>query len=95
MPVSISIHLFEAPGWELGTLEDVTPAHLRYVAMNIQARLHIAADALEKLLLLGWKIDPIGTYEIHLVKTATPTEAAQELEGIGLLYLISTITTRN
>lgn len=92
MQVSISIHLFNSPGWEIGDIANITPLQLRDLAFNINTRLNYAADVLEKLFNNGWALMPEGTYKIHLIKFITSAEAAQELERIGLPHLISTIT---
>ena len=88
----VSIKLYGQPAWEIGTMHDLTPERLRALAVTLQARLENAASALDLLTQHGWQIDPDAVYQIHLRKALEPSDAAQELETIGLSYLIPTIT---
>ncbi len=75
MAVSILLHLFGKPAWELDREgEEVEPGELRALADDLHARLRAAADALERLTAKGWEAT-LTLYDVDLGHPYIRTEA--------------------
>src|SRR5438067_10861441 len=86
MAVSIMLHLFGKPAWELNREgEAVEASELRALGRELHARLEAAADALERLSDKGW--EPMLTlYDVTLYHPYIYTEAdaREKIADLGL-----------
>jgi ferredoxin-NADP reductase len=82
MSVSLMLHLFGKPEWELN---EVTPEQLRALGKNLHARLERAADIVEKLGNAGWEIE-MALYDVCMSHPYLDTKAAVEekLQDLGI-----------
>jgi hypothetical protein len=85
MSVTLTMHLFGKPGWELNEGEEVTPQQLRALAEDLHGRLTGAADALEKLTAAGWDAQ-MTLYDVFLSHRyiTTAAQAEEKLLDLGI-----------
>jgi len=86
MAVSVSLHLFGKPAWELDREgEEVDANELRALGESLRQRLHAAADAVERLTAKGWEAQ-LTLYDISLGHPYIDTEAdaRARIEDLGL-----------
>jgi hypothetical protein len=86
MAVSITVHLFGKPAWELNKEgEAVEPDELRALGEDLRARLRAAADAIERLTAKGWEAT-LMLYDVDLSHPYVDTEAdaRARVEDLGL-----------
>jgi hypothetical protein len=85
MAVSLTLHLFGKPGYEIEEGTEVTAQQLRDLGQSLQARLQEAADVLEKLTGAGWEAQ-MGLYDVFLSHPYMDTAAQVEekLEALGI-----------
>lgn len=85
MSVTLTMHLFGKPGWELNEGEQVTPQQLRALAEDLHGRLTEAADALEKLTAAGWDAQ-MTLYDVFLSHPyiSTAAQAEEKLLDLGI-----------
>ena len=86
MAVSIMLHLFGKPAWELNREgESIEASELRALANELHDRLEAAADALDRLSAKGW--EPVLTlYDVTLSHPYIYTEAdaREKIADLGL-----------
>ena len=86
MAVSIMLHLFGKPAWELNREgEAVEAAELRQLASELHDRLEAAADALERLTGKGWE-SMLTLYDVTFCHPYIYTEAdaREKIADLGL-----------
>jgi hypothetical protein len=85
MAVTLSLFLFGKPGQELNEGAEVTAEQVRALAEELQARLRITADMLEKLAGAGWEAE-MALYDIMLSHpyVRTEAEARMRLDDLGI-----------
>ncbi len=85
MAVTLTMHLFGKPGWELNEGEEVTPQQLRTLAEDLHGRLTEAAAVLEKLTGAGWDAQ-MALYDVFLSHRyiTTAAQAEEKLLDLGI-----------
>ena len=86
MAVSIMLHLFGKPAWELNREgEAVEASELRQLGGELHARLEAAADALERLTDKGWEA-MLTLYDVTFCHPYIYTEAdaREKIADLGL-----------
>jgi hypothetical protein len=85
MSVTLTMHLYGKPGWELDEGEEVTPRQLRDLAEDLHGRLKEAADIVEKLTDAGWEAQ-MTLYDVCLSHPYinTAAQAEEKLLDLGI-----------
>jgi hypothetical protein len=85
MAVWLSMWLFGKPGQELREGEDVSPEELRALAADMQGRLTLAADVVEKLTGSGWSAH-MALYDVHFTHPYinSQVQAEEHLLKLGI-----------
>ncbi len=85
MAVTLMLHLFGKPGWELNEGEEITPQELRDLADDLHARLKDAALTVEKLTGAGWSAQ-LTLYDVILSNpyVETTAHAEERLLALGI-----------